>query len=72
MFLKTCLLFLSVMGMSQNFLNGVRSSQFLEAWVGSAIYGLGLENFTQKSQLFQFFSLLVKKNLLGLGQKVPW
>jgi len=41
--------------------------------VGSAINGLGwnLENFSLKCQIFQFFSLRVKKNLLGSGQKVP-
>jgi len=43
------------------------------AGVGSAIYGLGLnlENFPKKHQIFQFFSLRVKKNLFGLGRKVP-
>jgi len=45
-------------------------------WVGSAIYGLGLdlENFPQKCQIFQFFSLQVKKISSGwvknyLGQR---
>jgi len=32
---------------------------------------LNLENFPQKSQLFQFFSLRIKRNLIGLGQKIP-
>jgi len=42
-------------------------------WVRSAIYGLGLnlENFPKKCQIFQLFSLRVKKNLFRLGQKVP-
>jgi len=30
-----------------------------------------LENFQVKSQIFQFFALWVKKNLIWLGQKVP-
>jgi len=36
-------------------------------WVGSAIHGLGLnlENFPQKCQIYQFFTLRIKKNLFG-------
>jgi len=50
-----------------------RSKNFDLGWVGLAIYGLGLnlENFPLRRQIFQFFSLRVKKNLFGLGRKVP-
>jgi len=52
-----------VMGLGQKFLTRVRSD----------IYGLGLnfENFPLKCQIFQFFSLRVKKNCFRLGRKVP-
>jgi len=63
-----------VMGLGQNFLTQVGSGQLFVAWVGSAIYGLGLdcENFSQKCQNFQFISLSgQKKNLFRLGPKVP-
>jgi len=36
---------------------------------GSATYESG--KFPPKSLIFQFFSLWVKKNLIGLGQKIP-
>jgi len=40
--------------------------------VSSAIFGLGLENFRLKSQIFQFFPFHSgQKNIFGLGQKVP-
>jgi len=57
------------MGLGQKFLGRVN---FLWLGLGSAIYGLGLhlENFLLQPQIFQFFSLWVKKNLFGLGQKV--
>jgi len=38
---------------------------------GSAIYGLGLKNFPSKCQIFQFFSLLVKKISSGRVKKCP-
>jgi len=52
----------------------VGSNFWCSGWVALAIFGLslGLENFPQKSQIFQFFAIRVKKNLGGLGQKVPW
>jgi len=61
------------MGPGQKILTQVGLGQFFMARVGSAIYGLGLnlENFPLKYQIFQFFSLQAKKNLFGLGQKVP-
>jgi len=37
--------------------------QLFVARVGSAIFGLGLENFPQKSQIFQFFPLRSRKSL---------
>jgi len=37
--------------------------------VRSAIFGLGLENFPQKFQIFQFFALWAKKILLSRVQK---
>jgi len=41
--------------------------------IQSAIFrlGLALENFSLKSQIFQFYALQVKKNLIGSDQKVP-
>jgi len=47
----------------------IRDGSGSKVWVGSAIYGLPLilENF----HIFQLFSLRIKKNLFGLGQKVP-
>jgi len=41
--------------------------------VGSVIWGLGLnfKNFPLKCQIFQFFSLRIKKNCFGSGRKVP-
>jgi len=62
-----------VMGLGQIFLTQVRSGQFLVARVGSAIYGLGLDLEIYLLLImsnFSIFSLRVKKNLLGLGQKV--
>jgi len=38
--------------------------------VGSAIFGLDLENLPQKTKISQFFPLWIKMNLLGSGQKV--
>jgi len=40
-------------------------------WVASGQPPSGLENFSQKSQIFQFLYLWVKKNLSGLDQKIP-
>jgi len=57
------------MGLGQKFLTWVRSDQFFIALVVSAIFGLGLENFSSNSQIFQFIAL--QKNIIGLGQKVP-
>jgi len=53
--------------------DGSGSKNFDPGRVGSAIYGLGLnlENFPLKLQIFQFFSLRIKKNLFRLAQKVP-
>jgi len=47
--------------------------KFFLTQVGSAIFGLGmdLENFPWKCQIFQFFALRVKKNVIGSGRKVP-
>jgi len=51
------------MGLGQKFLTRV----------GSAIYGLGLnlENFPKKHQIFQFFTLRVKKISSGRVRKYP-
>jgi len=57
------------MGPGQKFLTWVGSGQFFVAQVGSAIFGLGLENFPQKSQIFQFFSFRVKKISSGQVKK---
>jgi len=57
------------MGPGQNFLP--RMSPLFVARVGSAIFGLGLENFPSKSQILQFFSRRVKRNCFWVGQKVP-
>jgi len=62
-----------VMGPGQNFLTPV-GSNFLVLVLGrvsSAIFGLslGLENFPWKSQIFQFFALLVKKISLSRVKK---
>jgi len=43
--------------------------QFFVAQVGSAIYGLGIS--PKNVKYFQFFSLRIKKNVFGPGQKVP-
>jgi len=53
---------------------GTGSGQLFAARVRSAIFGwgLGLENFPPKVPNFAFFSLLVKKNLIGLSQKSTW
>jgi len=61
------------MGLGQNFLTRVGSIFCCSGWVGSDIYGLGLnfENFPLKRQIFQLFSLRVKKNCFGSGRKVP-
>jgi len=50
------------------------SGQFFVARVRSAIFGLvlGLEIFPKKISIFSIFSILVKTNTLGRGQKVPW
>jgi len=52
------------------------TAEYLFVWqlvmgirVRSAIYGLGLENFPKKCQIFNFFPS-GKKNLFGSGQKV--
>jgi len=39
--------------------------------VGSAIYGLGLEYFLQKRQIFQFFPFGSRKIPLGQVKKYP-
>jgi len=39
-------------------------------WVRSGQPSLGLENFPQKSQIFQFFCLRFKKNIIVSGQKI--
>jgi len=39
-------------------------------WVGSASFGFG--KIPLKMSNFSILSLRVKKNLFGLGQKVPW
>jgi len=51
--------------------NGSRQS--FVARIGSAVFGLGsgLENFPLKSQIFQFFSVRVKKIALGWVKKYP-
>jgi len=46
-----------VMGPSQKILTWGGSSQFFVAGVGSAIFGLGLENFPLKMPNFSFFFL---------------
>jgi len=58
--------------------DGSRSKNFDPGWVKfwllrSAIFVLGLvlENFPLKSQIFQFFALRVKKNLIESGQELP-
>jgi len=62
--------------MGQNFLTRVGSIFFGSGWVGSAINGLGLnlENFPEKCQIFQFFSLRVRSKagrpLIYCGSKV--
>jgi len=68
---KSSVLTLLVMGPGKKFLIQVRSIFCSSGWIRSAIYGLGLENSPFKCQIFQFFALWVKKNLFGLGQKVP-
>jgi len=40
-------------------------------WVSHLWFGFGIKNFPLKSQIFQILALLVKKNLIGSGQKVP-
>jgi len=50
---------------------GVWSNFCCLGQIVSAIFGLGLENFPRKSQIFQLFDLRVKKILIGSGQKVP-
>jgi len=53
--------------------DGSGSKIFDPGRVESAIHGLGLnlENFPLKYQIFQFFSLRIKKNIFGSGQEVP-
>jgi len=45
--------------------------QFFVARVGSAIFGLGLENFPLKIPKFSIFFLSDQKKFIGSGQKVP-
>jgi len=59
------------MGPGQKFVTQVALGQFFVAQVGSTIFGLDLENFPYKSQIFQFFSRRVKKKCFESGQKVP-
>jgi len=40
--------------------------------VGSAVFGLGLENFPFKYQIRQFFALRVKKRSQQVGSKSTW
>jgi len=48
----------------------VRSICCCSGWVSHFWFEFGIVNFTLKSQIFQFFSLWVKKNLIRLVQKV--
>jgi len=63
------------MGLGQNFFTRFRPGQFFcgSGWVGSAIYGLGLnlENFPYECQIFQFFPFRSKRISLGWVKKYP-
>jgi len=65
-------IFYYMFGSGQKILTRVRSGQFFVAQAGSAIHilGLGLEISPKKVKFFSFFPS-GKKNLFGLGQKVP-
>jgi len=52
------------MGLGQRILTQFRSAILF--------FGLGLENFTKKSQIFQFFLIGSKKLSLGWVKKLPW
>jgi len=54
-------------------IDGSGSKIFDLGWVRSTIFdlGLGLENFPQKSKIFQFFSLWLKKIASGRVKKYP-
>jgi len=63
-----------VMGPGQKFLTRVRSGQFFELGLGRVShlwFGFEFGKFSLKTSNFSTFSLQVKKNLFGLGQKVP-
>jgi len=52
-------------------LGQVGSNFCCSGWVRSAIFGLGLEIFPLNIPNFQYLPIGSKKDLIGLGQKVP-
>jgi len=57
------------MSPGQKFMTWVGSDQiyFVQVWSGQPSLGF----FPKQSQIFQFFSPCIKKDLIGLGQKEP-
>jgi len=51
--------------------DGSGSKFFDPGWVSHLWIGFGFGKFNLKIPNFQFFPLRVKKNLFGMGQKVP-
>jgi len=63
-------MWMNLIRLENEFSDGFGSKNFDPGWVTHLQFGFEFGKFPLKCQFFQFFTLWVKKNLFGSGQKV--